>query len=63
MLEKITSRNHDQNNEMLLRLIVYNACRIIKIEYVIWIWFLQGQFQRILIWQRVACHSIWQLLL
>jgi hypothetical protein len=45
MSEKIKSRNEiTQDNEMLLRLIAYNAYRIIKLEFVIWIWFLQDQY-------------------
>ena len=45
MTEKITSRNHTtQTNEMLFRLIAYNSYRITKLDYVILVWFLQGQF-------------------
>ncbi len=41
----ISSRNDiAQNNEMLLKLIAYNTCRIRKLEFVILIWFLQGWF-------------------
>ena len=40
----ITSRNDTtQDNEMLFRLIAYNTYRIIKLDCVIWIWFLQGR--------------------
>ena len=38
----IASRNETtQDNEMLFRLIAYNAYRIRKLEFVILIWFLQ----------------------
>ena len=40
----IASRNETtQDNEMLFRLIAYNAYRIRKLEFVILIWFLQGR--------------------
>jgi len=40
-----SSRNHaTQDNEMLLRLIAYNAYKIRKLELVILIWSLQGSF-------------------
>jgi len=43
MSDEITSRNYTtQDNEILLRLIAYNVYRIIKLEFVILIWFLQG---------------------
>jgi len=43
MSEDITSRNEiTQDNEMLFRLIAYNAYRIRKLEFVILVWFLQG---------------------
>ena len=41
----IASRNETtQDNEMLFRLIAYNAYRIRKLEFVIMVWFLQGPF-------------------
>ena len=41
----ISSRNEiTQDNEMLLRLIAYNAYRIRKLEFVILLWFLQGPY-------------------
>jgi hypothetical protein len=44
MSDEITSRNKiTQDNEILLRLIAYNTYRIIKIEFVVWTWFLQSQ--------------------
>ena len=48
MTEKITSRNHTtQTNEMLLRLVAYNAYRIRKLEFVVLVWFLQGRIHQV----------------
>lgn len=49
MSEDVTSRNEKlQDNEMLFRLIAYNAYRITKIECIILVWFLQGPFRQFL---------------
>jgi len=53
----ISSRNHiTQDNEMLFRLIAYNAYRIRRLEFVILVWFLQCQYHIVL--HKMPCHKV-----
>ncbi len=50
MSENISSRNEIiQDNEILFRVVAYNAYRMIKLDHAILTWFLQGLFNHVLV--------------